>query len=99
MLAEVSLGTGLTLATPPAGWQVLVDQNPDSTLRGSLFWKIAAAGEAGSSVSFNVTANRKAAGTLRVYSGVDPDTPCDATTTTANSGVAAGSRVVPSITT
>jgi len=85
MVAVISArgGTGV-VTTAPSGWTQIQTSTSGTTIRSSIFYKVAASGEAGPYV-FSLSVSNKASGVISSYSGVDTQTPVNTTSTQAYS--------------
>jgi len=81
-------GNNNLAVTAEAGWNLLLELNNTSAMRGTIFWKIVETGDPGSGHVFTKSAddNLLMAGFIVVYSGCDGTTPIDSGTpsTSAN---------------
>jgi MSHA biogenesis protein MshQ len=82
------------------GWNLIATQDQDSDVFQSLYYKVAVAGDAGSSYEWDFDGNggRRYILGMSVFRGVDNDDPIAAENSSTN-GVSSGDLVAPSITT
>ena len=74
MVMFVTSNTSSAIATPPAGWTQL-STVLNAEMRSTLFYKVAAPGEAGTNVTVTLAAASKTDIQLSAYSGVSSDLP------------------------
>jgi len=86
MLLFVTVNDDDVPVVTPAGWNLL-DRVVDSSMQTLVFSRVAAAGDAGTSVTFDLGIWRKADVVLAAYSGVDTASPIGAFATAVQSGV------------
>ncbi|MCX6465542.1 MAG: PKD domain-containing protein [Pseudonocardiales bacterium] len=90
MIAVLTQNSTTATVTPPAGW-TLVDTQSTSGTTSTLYRRVAAAGDAGQTATFTLSAINKVDVRMVVYSGTSPSDPiaavsraADATTVTAH---------------
>ncbi|NNF65688.1 MAG: cadherin-like domain-containing protein, partial [Acidimicrobiia bacterium] len=96
LLAQITADNGTVTITAPAGWSTIRQDSLGDKVTQSLFYKVATASEP-ANYTFTLSVNRKTAGVIAAYSGVDTTNPIDAH---SGAGLAAGDPYsAPSLTT
>lgn len=96
-MATIAIQNNGSVITAPSGWTNLTDKQADGGLTQDTYWKIVAAGDAGTSVSWSYTKTSSSSGGITAYSNVHGAAPIDVSA--ANSTVSSSTLTAPSVTT
>lgn len=98
LVAQVAVrGVGCASITAPAGWTLVRCDASGTTVAQAVYWKVATSADIAQSFSWGFGSNRRAAGAIAVYDGVDTSAPVDTHAGQANAS--SSSATAPGVTT
>lgn len=98
LVAQVAVrGVGCASISAPTGWTLVRCEASGTTVAQAVYWKVATAADIAQSFAWSFGSNRRAAGAIAVYQGVDTASPIDAHAGQVNAS--SSSATAPGVTT